>query len=116
MAHPQTLVQAFSNLISNALKFHVPTTEPEVTVSAVRSQSRVRILVRDNGIGIAPEHQDRIFQVFERLHGQEEYPGTGIGLAIVKRGIQRMHGDLGLDSTLGSGSTFWVELPEARNQ
>ena len=76
----------------------------------IRNGDHVRILVRDNGIGIAPQHQERIFQVFERLHGQEEYPGTGIGLAIVKRGIQRMNGNLGLDSTPGkaarSGSSF----------
>jgi PAS domain S-box-containing protein len=115
MAHSQTLVQAISNLVSNAVKFHEAGVHPKVEVSAIRSGDRVRVLVRDNGIGIAPEHQERIFQVFERLHGQEEYPGTGIGLAIVKRGIQRMHGNVGLDSTPGKGSTFWIELPEARS-
>ncbi len=115
MAHSQTLVQALTNLISNAVKFHEAGVQPKVEVSAIRNGNRVRILVRDNGIGIAPEHHERIFQVFERLHGQEEYSGTGIGLAIVKRGIQRMHGELGLNSSPGKGSTFWVELPEARS-
>ena len=111
--HEQTLVQILSNLIANALKFQRPGIAPEVIVSAERTNGHVRICVRDNGIGIAPEHQERIFQVFERLHGQEEYPGTGIGLAIVKRGAQRMGGRVGLDSKPGEGSTFWVELPRA---
>jgi signal transduction histidine kinase len=111
-AHEQTLIQVLTNLLGNAVKFHKPGIEPDVEVSAVRLRNCARISVRDNGIGIAPEHQERIFQVFERLHGQEEYPGTGIGLAIVKRGVQRMRGDLGLESAPGQGSTFWVELPE----
>ena len=106
-------MQILSNLIGNALKFQRPGIAPEVIVSAERTNGHVRICVRDNGIGIAPEHQERIFQVFERLHGQEEYPGTGIGLAIVKRGAQRMGGRVGLDSKPGEGSTFWVELPRA---
>ena len=113
IAHAQTLVQALNNLFSNAIKFHAPGVAPEVEVSAVRNKDCIRILVRDNGIGIAPEHQERIFQAFERLHGQEEYPGTGIGLAIVKRGLHRMRGDLGLESVSGRGSTFWIELPAA---
>ncbi|HEY3707465.1 MAG TPA: PAS domain S-box protein [Terracidiphilus sp.] len=113
VAHPQTLVQAVSNLVSNALKFVSPEKTPEVVVSAERIGECVRISVKDNGIGIASEHQEKIFQVFERLHGQEQFPGTGIGLAIVKRGIQRMGGRVGLQSKPGEGSTFWVELPEA---
>lgn len=113
IGNEQTLVQILTNLMGNGLKFQRPGIPPEVNVSAERVEGHVRISVKDNGIGIAPEHQERIFQVFERLHGQEEYPGTGIGLAIVKRGVQRMGGRIGLDSKLGEGSTFWVELPEA---
>ena len=113
IANEQTLVQVLTNLIANGMKFQRPGIDPEVVISAQRREGQVRISVRDNGIGIAPEHQERIFQVFERLHGQEEYPGTGIGLAIVKRGVQRMNGRFGLDSKLGEGSTFWVDLPEA---
>jgi signal transduction histidine kinase len=67
--------------------------------------------VSDNGIGIDPAHHERIFQVFERLHGLEMYPGTGIGLAIVKRGIERMGGRVGLESELGKGAKFWFEVP-----
>ncbi|MDP8962779.1 MAG: ATP-binding protein, partial [Cyanobacteriota bacterium] len=66
--------------------------------------------IADNGIGIAPEHQQRIFRVFERLHGIETYPGTGIGLAIVHKGIERMGGQVGIESELGKGSRFWLKL------
>jgi signal transduction histidine kinase len=70
----------------------------------------VRIWVVDNGIGIAFEHRERIFRVFERLHSAEEYPGTGIGLAIVRKAVERMGGKVGVDSTMGQGSRFWIEL------
>jgi signal transduction histidine kinase len=66
--------------------------------------------VEDNGIGIAEEHQQRIFQVFERLHAQEVYPGTGAGLAIVRRAAERMGGTAGVQSRPGAGSRFWIEL------
>jgi signal transduction histidine kinase len=72
--------------------------------------------VIDWGIGIAKEHQERIFQVFERLHGIEDFPGTGIGLAIVKRGMERMEGRYGLESSLGKGSRFWIELRMAEEK
>jgi signal transduction histidine kinase len=70
----------------------------------------VRVWVEDNGIGIAPEHHRRIFEVFERLHGTEEYPGTGIGLAIVRKGVERMEGSVGVESSVAAGSRFWIEL------
>lgn len=110
-AHEPILRQALFNLIGNGLKFHAPDVEPRVRVVAARQDGKVRIEVRDNGIGIAPQHQERIFRVFERLHDQKTFPGTGIGLAIVKRGVQRMGGTLGLDSSPGRGSTFWMEFP-----
>ena len=113
LAHQPTLVQVLLNLISNGLKFQAPGTKPHVTVSAKRDRNCVRVRVTDNGIGIDPAHQERIFNVFERLHGNDTYPGTGIGLAIVKRGIERMGGKVGLDSKPGSGSTFWFELASA---
>lgn len=112
--HRVVLTQAVANLVSNALKF-VPTgTAPRVRVAAEPRDGWVRLWVEDNGIGIAPEHQERIFRVFERLHGSEAYPGTGIGLAIVRRGIERMGGRVGVESAGGQGSRFWIELPEVK--
>jgi signal transduction histidine kinase len=114
MGHGPTLFQVLSNLIGNALKFQKPATESRVEITAARSgNDSVRISVSDNGIGIAPRHLERIFNVFERLHSSEEYPGTGIGLAIVKRGMERLGGLCGVESTPGEGSLFWIELPEA---
>lgn len=111
VGHEATLVQVLFNLIGNALKFHEPGKQPRVTVTSERNDGTIAVRVRDEGIGIAPQHQERIFKVFERLHGQEAYPGTGIGLAIVKRGIERMGGSVRVQSDLGQGSTFTLELP-----
>jgi PAS domain S-box-containing protein len=113
MAHGTVLGQVVANLVSNAAKFVPPGRRPEVRVWGERRAGRVRLWVADNGIGIAPEHQARIFQVFQRLHGMAEYPGTGIGLAIVRRGAERMGGDAGVESEPGAGSRFWVELQGA---
>jgi signal transduction histidine kinase len=82
-----------------------------VNIHDEKRGDHVRIWVEDNGIGIAPEHQQRIFRIFERLHGRESYSGTGIGLAIVEKAISRMKGQVGVESDLGKGSRFWVELP-----
>jgi PAS domain S-box-containing protein len=109
--HPATLAQALYNLISNGLKFARPGTEPWVEVTASAEGERVRIAVRDEGIGIPSQHHERIFQVFEKLHAPSKYPGTGIGLAIVKRGIARMGGTVKLSSEPGKGSTFTIEVP-----
>ncbi len=113
IGHPSTLAQVVGNLLGNALKFHQPGEQPTVVIRAEPSGGRVRLWVEDSGIGIAPEHQERIFRVFERLHGIESYPGTGIGLAIVKKGVERMGGRVGLESSPGAGSRFWIELPAA---
>ncbi|HAJ63652.1 MAG TPA: ATP-binding protein [Cyanobacteria bacterium UBA8543] len=75
---------------------------------------RVRLWIQDNGIGIAPEYHERIFRVFERLHGVETYSGTGIGLAIVRKGIERLSGQVGVESRPNQGSCFWIELPQVR--
>lgn len=114
MAHQQTLVQVLTNLLSNALKFVAEGTRPEVRIRTERRNStRVRLWVEDNGIGIEPAQQARIFEVFQRLHGEEKYPGTGIGLALVKKGVERMGGHVGVESTPGRGSSFWIELRAA---
>lgn len=110
MGHAPTLVQIISNLLGNAIKFVHTGTRPSVSVWTEEHGERVRLWVEDNGIGISPAHQERIFRVFERLHGVETYPGTGIGLAIVHKGAERMGGKAGVESTSGKGSRFWVEL------
>ncbi|MBN1956315.1 MAG: HAMP domain-containing protein [Anaerolineae bacterium] len=111
VGHYPTLAQVVANLVANAIKFVAPDVQPRVRIWAEKRDGVVRLWVEDNGIGIAPEHYERIFCVFERLHGIETYPGTGIGLAIVRKGMQRMGGAVGLDSTVGEGSDFWIELP-----
>jgi PAS domain S-box-containing protein len=105
-----TLVQIVSNLVSNAVKFVAPGDTPDVKLWAEERGAVVRLWVEDNGIGIAPEYQGRIFRIFERLHGVETYPGTGIGLAIVEKGVHRLGGRAGVESAQGRGSRFWVEL------
>jgi len=112
-AHEQALAQATFNLLSNAVKFHKKGLPPEVNLCAETHNAYVRLSVSDNGIGIAPQHRERIWQVFERLHDRETYPGTGIGLAIVKRAMSRMGGSCGVESEVEKGSTFWIELPLA---
>ncbi len=112
-AHAATLRQVMFNLINNAVKF-VADTAPHVTLRAERREGGiVRVWVEDNGIGIPPEFQDRIFRVFQRLHTAAAYPGTGIGLSIVQKGMERMRGRVGLESTPRAGSKFWIELTEA---
>lgn len=114
MAHQQTLVQILTNLFSNALKFVAEGTRPEVRIrTEARNSSRVRLWVEDNGIGIDPAQHGRIFEVFQRLHGEEKYPGTGIGLALVKKGVERMGGQAGVESAPGQGSRFWIDLRTA---
>jgi len=117
MAHRSTLVQVIANLISNAVKFTEPDIQPQIDIFATPErqdqQEWTRLWIVDNGLGIAPAHQERVFRVFERLHGAESYPGTGIGLALVRKGLERMGGQVGVDSQLGQGSRFWIALPSA---
>ncbi|MEL6458723.1 MAG: ATP-binding protein [Cyanobacteria bacterium J06621_15] len=109
----QTILKSIiTNLITNALKFVHPNVNPVVQIWAEERGKYIRLWVEDNGIGIAPEHQERIFRVFERLHGVESYVGTGIGLAIVKRGIESLEGSVGVLSNLNQSSRFWIELPK----
>jgi len=104
--------QALVNLMSNALKFVAPGRSPQLRLWSESSASRIRLWVEDNGIGISAADQARLFRVFERLAGAS-YPGTGIGLAIVKRAAERMGGSVGVESQTGEGSRFWIELPAA---
>ena len=104
-------VQVLRNLVANAATFVRPDATPVISIGAERRGTAARLYVRDDGIGVAPEHRERIFRVFERLHGSESYPGTGVGLAIVRRGAQRMGGTAGVEAGEEGGSVFWVELP-----
>jgi signal transduction histidine kinase len=113
VAHGPALGQAVDNLLSNAVKFVKPGATPRVRVRSERKGDALRLWVEDDGIGIAPDHVARVFEPFERLHGVESYPGTGIGLAIVRRAAERMSGTCGVESALGEGSRFWIELRQA---
>jgi light-regulated signal transduction histidine kinase (bacteriophytochrome) len=105
------LSQLLQNLIDNALKYRHKD-PPRVHVSAEQNGSGWTISVRDNGIGIDARHHEQIFEVFRRLHTEREYPGTGIGLAICRRIVQRHGGHLWLESKPGQGSTFYFTVPE----
>jgi PAS domain S-box-containing protein len=107
---PTQLAQVFQNLIANALKFHSDQ-PPRIYISASRQGEEWVISVRDNGIGIAPQYFDRIFIIFQRLHNREQYSGTGIGLAICKKIVERHGGRIWVDSIVGQGATFSFTIP-----
>jgi light-regulated signal transduction histidine kinase (bacteriophytochrome) len=111
-AEPVLLAQVFQNLLSNALKF---TTKgrPLVELGAEPEPAGWRLWVRDNGIGIDPSHFEKLFKLFRRLHGRDEYPGSGLGLSICKKIIERHGGRIWLESRPGKGSTFYFTLPKA---
>jgi signal transduction histidine kinase len=113
MGQRDILTQVVSNLLSNAVKFVDRETPPNVRVWTEDGSDQVRLWVEDNGIGVDRSDQRRIFNVFERLHGEESFPGSGMGLAIVERGVRRMSGEVGVESLTGEGSRFWVDLPRA---
>ncbi len=122
-ANPPLLEQIMSNLFSNALKFRRGNARPEISIHSTltetpeeRGREFVRITVSDNGIGIDARDTERIFGIFQKLHKPSEYPGTGMGLAIVKRAVELMNGQVGVYSQPGQGSSFWISLPLAIEQ
>ncbi|HMQ51888.1 MAG TPA: ATP-binding protein [Anaerolineae bacterium] len=123
-AEPTQMRQLLQNLIGNALKFHRPDTPPLVQVQArltagrgndpVEGEAKLpwcHLIVSDNGIGFEEKYADRIFQIFQRLNGRETYPGTGVGLAICRKIVERHHGDITVHSWPGHGTTFTISLP-----
>ncbi len=113
MGDAQELARLFQNLIGNALKYAAPDRRPIIHVGAETQGQTVHAWVQDNGIGIAPADHDRIFGIFQRLHGRDKYEGTGIGLAICKKIAEHHGGRIWVESTLGHGSTFHLSLPLA---
>jgi signal transduction histidine kinase len=111
VGEPGQLSQVLQNLIANGMKFTADGVRPEVHVSAQREGDRVTLSVRDNGIGIDPSHAEQIFKMFQRLHSTEEFEGTGIGLAIAKKIIDRHGGQIEISESPGGGTTFTFDIP-----
>jgi PAS domain S-box-containing protein len=116
LAHEVSLGQCVANILNNATKFVAPGITPTVRIHTEVRGNKVRLWFEDNGIGIKPEHQERIFQMFERVHPEGLYEGTGIGLTIVRKSIEKMGGRVGVESDGRNGSRFWFELHMAEQR
>jgi signal transduction histidine kinase len=114
LGHEAFLTQCLSNLLGNSVKFVPPGVKPHVQIKTIPLSTGVEIQIEDNGIGIAAQDQKRIFGIFQRVHAPTSFEGTGIGLAIVQKAVERMGGRVGVESSLGHGSRFWVRLRGAR--
>jgi chemotaxis family two-component system sensor kinase Cph1 len=110
VADEELMLQVFQNLVSNAMKYR-STRKPEIHISANYQDQHWVFSVRDNGIGIEQEFLDRIFVIFQRLHTSEQYPGTGIGLAICKKAVELHDGRIWVESQAGQGTTFHFSIP-----
>ena len=109
-ADEKLLIQLLQNLISNAIKYHGKET-PKIHIYAQKDENQYLFSVKDNGIGMSPDHLKQIFTIFKRLHTNEEHEGTGIGLAIADKIIQQFKGSIWVESELGKGSTFYFTIP-----
>jgi len=108
------LYQILLNLVNNGIKYHREGVSPQVTVKCKWKKNTLILTVKDNGIGVEPQYLEKIFRIFQRLHSQEEYRGTGIGLSIVKKAATMLGGTVTAKSKPGKGSTFTVELPATK--
>jgi signal transduction histidine kinase len=116
-ADPVQVHQLFLNLMSNALKFHRAGVPPELKIYGdVAGENVAEIVVADNGIGIESSQYERIFGVFEKLHGRDEYEGSGIGLAICKKIVEHHGGNIRINSIVGEGTRFFIRLPQEHNK
>jgi PAS domain S-box-containing protein len=111
-AEPEGVAQALRNLIDNALKFTREASPPRIEIGGSETESSCLLFVRDNGVGFDMRYHDRLFEIFQRLHRAEDYPGTGVGLAIVRKAMQRMGGRAWAQSAPGQGATFYLEVPK----
>jgi signal transduction histidine kinase len=109
-------VLALRNLLDNAIKFTAGRPDRSIEIGARRAQGQALFWVRDNGPGFDMRYHDRIFEIFQRLHRAEDFPGTGVGLAIVRKAVERMHGQVWAESAKGDGATFWIQLPAVEQQ
>ena len=107
------IVFGWATLLMLVDLFVPPGRKPRVVVRSERAGEYIRIWVEDNGIGIKPEYHEKVFELFQRLHAPDKYSGTGVGLAIVKKAVERMGGTVGFESEPGRGSRFWIELQPA---
>lgn len=109
-ADESQMIQVIQNIIANALKFHGPN-RPMINISSSKGEKEWIFSIKDNGIGLDMADAERIFQMFQRLHSREEYPGTGIGLALTKKIVERHGGRIWVESRLGAGATFFFTIP-----
>ena len=114
LGHEAYLTQCITNLLGNAVKFVPPGVLPEIRIRTERTDGKIRVWFEDNGIGIDPSHHERIFQIFGQVYPEKKFGGTGIGLAIVRKAVQRMNGQAGVESRMGKGSRFWLILDEEK--
>ena len=112
LGHEASLTQCITNLLDNAVKFVARGVKPSVRVYTEQRGKDARLWIEDNGFGIEADAQRKLFRMFQRIHTGDEYQGTGIGLAIVRKAVERMNGQVGVESEPGRGSRFWVQLPQ----
>jgi light-regulated signal transduction histidine kinase (bacteriophytochrome) len=111
MGDAAQLLQLFTALLDNALKFHTSGSAPRIGFTAEQEEGLWKFRMEDNGIGIAPEHRARIFELFKRLHSNEEYPGVGVGLTLARKIIRHHGGDMGVEASPSGGCCFYFTLP-----